>query len=63
MSRRKKEVTALTKFITKRLDAVEKTTALIRKKIPKVLKQQKQRLLDRYNELKIELEPSRIEQE
>jgi len=60
---RKQEGSALAKFIEQRLAGIDKVTTDIRGKIPKVLEQQKQRLISRYEELCINLDPSRIEQE
>lgn len=60
---RKQEGSALAKFIEQRLTSIDKVTTDIRVKIPSVLEQQKQRLISRFEELNISLDPSRIEQE
>ena len=60
---RKQEGSALAKFIEQRLASIDKVTTDIRGKIPKVLDQHKQRLISRYEELCINLDSSRIEQE
>lgn len=60
---RQQEGSALFKFIMQRIDSIADVTANIRDKIPSVLEQQKQRLLARYEELKIDLDPTRVEQE
>ncbi|MCF7980760.1 MAG: YicC family protein [Pseudomonadales bacterium] len=60
---RKQEGSALAKFIEQRLTSIDKVTTDIRVKIPFVLEQQKQRLISRFEELNISLDPSRIEQE
>lgn len=60
---RGQEGDALLQFILQRLQAVDEITTQIRGKIPQLLAQQKQKLLDRFNQLSIDVEPSRVEQE
>lgn len=60
---RRQEGDALLQFILQRLQAVDEITTQIRGKIPQLLAQQKQKLLDRFNQLSIDVEPSRVEQE
>lgn len=60
---RNQEGKALADFIGQRLKSIDTVTDEIRKRIPSVLEQQKQRLVKRFEELQISLDPSRIEQE
>ena len=60
---RSQEGAALAKLITQRLNRIAKVTAEVRQAIPEILQLQKDKLLSRFEEIKIELDPSRIEQE
>lgn len=60
---RKREGTELQGFITQRIEAVRKIVASVRREMPAILAKQKQTILDRLQDLQIELEPTRLEQE
>lgn len=60
---RKQEGKALSKFIDQRLAAIAKVTSEVRTRLPQVLTQQKEKLLARFEDIKVELDPMRIEQE
>ncbi|MFD2177078.1 YicC/YloC family endoribonuclease [Veronia pacifica] len=50
-------------LIEQRLDAITAETEKVREKMPEILKWQRERLIGKLEEAKIELDPSRIEQE
>ncbi len=60
---REREGSELQGFITQRIDAVRKIVASVRREMPAILAKQKQTILDRLQDLQIELEPTRLEQE
>jgi uncharacterized protein (TIGR00255 family) len=60
---REREGEALKGFLTQRIDAVRAIVIALRGKLPDIIAAQKQSLLVRLEELKAELEPSRLEQE
>lgn len=60
---RQQEGKALSKFIDQRLAAIAKVTSEVRTRLPQVLTQQKEKLLARFEDIKVELDPMRIEQE
>lgn len=62
-SARDREGTELATLIHQRLDAINIVVADVRSKMPAILAQQKSLMLTRVNELQLELEPMRIEQE
>ena len=53
----------LKNFITKRLIAIRKEVETIREKMPEILQWQRERLINKFKEAKIELDPTRLEQE
>ncbi|KPD24036.1 YicC/YloC family endoribonuclease [Idiomarina zobellii] len=60
---RKSEGSAIDKMLQERLDGVSKQVAFVRERMPEVLQWQRERLLTRFEEAKIELDPQRVEQE
>lgn len=50
-------------MIEQRLDAIEQQARLVREKMPEIINWQKEKILSRFEEAKIELDPGRIEQE
>ncbi|MTJ00944.1 YicC/YloC family endoribonuclease [Idiomarina piscisalsi] len=60
---RKSEGSAIDKMLQERLDGVSKQVAFVRERMPEVMQWQRERLLTRFEEAKIELDPQRVEQE
>lgn len=60
---RKSEGAAIDRMLQERLDGVSKQVAFVRERMPEVMKWQRERLLTRFEEAKIELDPQRLEQE
>ncbi len=60
---RQREGEELARLINERLDAIGQETATLRSQVPQMLAAQRQKLLDRCAELRIELDPQRLEQE
>jgi len=60
---RKSEGSAIDRMLQERLDGVSKQVAFVRERMPEVLQWQRERLLTRFEEAKIELDPQRVEQE
>ena len=60
---REREGAELQGFINQRIESIRKIVVTVRDKMPDILAKQKQNLLDRLEELKAELEPTRLEQE
>ena len=60
---REREGAELKGFLQQRIDSIREIVVTIRAKMPEILASQKQSLLDRLEELKAELEPTRLEQE
>ncbi len=60
---RRREGQELHGFISKRIDAVREVVKTVRVRMPEILARQQQVLRDRLVELKVELDPSRLEQE
>lgn len=63
VERRQREGDALKQTIMQRLQKMSASLEVVRKHMPKEMEQQKQRLLDRFNEVKLELDETRVEQE
>lgn len=63
VTQRSKEGSALAKIIFDRLDDMEKVTHKIKERSPLVLKNQRDKIIGRLNDLKTESNPERIEQE
>lgn len=53
----------LKKFVEQRLSKIQAELTRVRTKIPGILKKQRENLLAKFNELKLEFEPKRLEQE
>ncbi|WP_407294605.1 YicC/YloC family endoribonuclease [Stutzerimonas zhaodongensis] len=60
---RLREGEELARLINERLDAIGTETATLRSQVPQMLAAQRQKLLDRCAEMRVELEPQRLEQE
>lgn len=60
---REREGDALREMLMQRIDAIGEIVAAVREKMPDILEAQRQNMLDKLNELKADLEPTRIEQE
>ena len=63
VSSREREGAELVGFLQQRIDSVRKIVLEMREKMPQILEAQRQSLLDKLQELKAELEPTRLEQE
>jgi uncharacterized protein (TIGR00255 family) len=62
-SGRLREGEELARLINERLDAISTETATLRSQVPQMLAAQRQKLLDRCAEMRVELDPQRLEQE
>ncbi|MCW8885374.1 MAG: YicC family protein, partial [Motiliproteus sp.] len=60
---RQREGKELKQLINQRLEAISEVVVQVRAKLPEILAKQKQTILDRLEEAKVELDPNRIEQE
>ncbi|WP_404400698.1 YicC family protein [Idiomarina seosinensis] len=60
---RKSEGAAIERMLQERLDGVAEQVAFVRKRMPDVMAWQRERLLARFDEVKIELDSQRVEQE
>ncbi|MBP4133293.1 YicC family protein [Gallibacterium anatis] len=60
---RAREGEKLAQAISTRLQAIATEVAFVRNKMPEVLQWQRERLLQRFEEVQLQLEPSRLEQE
>lgn len=60
---RKREGDALSELFATRLEAMETELAKVRQQLPKVLQEARERLVKRFEEAKVDLEPTRLEQE
>ncbi|MBD9483137.1 YicC family protein [Pseudomonas sp. PDM14] len=60
---RGREGTELAKLLDERLDGILAEVASMRELVPQMLAGQRQKILDRFNEMKAELDPQRLEQE
>ena len=60
---RAREGEKLAQAISSRLQAIATEVAFVRNKMPEVLQWQRERLLQRFEEVQLQLEPSRLEQE
>jgi uncharacterized protein (TIGR00255 family) len=63
ISNREREGAELKGLIEKRLQSIREIVVAVREKMPEILANQKQTLLERLADLKADLEPSRLEQE
>ncbi|OFC71528.1 YicC/YloC family endoribonuclease [Alteromonas confluentis] len=60
---RASEGDALKTMIEQRLDAIESEAATVSEKMPAIVEWQREKILSRFEEAKVELDPTRIEQE
>lgn len=60
---RAREGAELARLLNERLDAMLDEVTALRQLVPQMLAAQRQRILDRFRELQVELEPQRLEQE
>ncbi|WP_462380476.1 YicC/YloC family endoribonuclease [Pseudomonas sp. Marseille-QA0892] len=60
---RAREGAELARLLNERLDSILEEVSQLRALVPQMLGHQRQRILDRFHELKIELDPQRLEQE
>ena len=60
---RLREGEELARLINERLDAIGTETATLRSQVPQMLAAQRQKILDRCAEMRVELDPQRLEQE
>ncbi|MGA6099796.1 YicC/YloC family endoribonuclease [Stutzerimonas marianensis] len=60
---RQREGEELARLINERLDAITQETATLRAQVPQMLAAQRQKVLDRCAEMRVELDPQRLEQE
>lgn len=63
LASREREGNDLKKLFFQRLDLIQLELTKIRERLPHVLKEQQERLIKRFNDAKVELEPNRLEQE
>lgn len=62
-SGRQREGEELARLINERLDAIAEETATLRSQVPHMLAAQRQKILDRCAEMRVEMDPQRLEQE
>jgi uncharacterized protein (TIGR00255 family) len=60
---RNREGEELKRLFLQRMDLIQAELAKVRERLPQVMVDQQERLLKRFNDLKIELDPARLEQE
>ncbi|MEW6176860.1 MAG: YicC/YloC family endoribonuclease [Pseudomonadota bacterium] len=60
---RRREGTELAKLLEERLDSILAEVATLREQVPQMLAAQRQKILERFNEMAAELDPQRLEQE
>src|SRR5690606_1042066 len=60
---RSREGAELARLLNERLDAMQEEVTALRALVPQMLAAQRQKILDRFNEMKAELDPQRLEQE
>ncbi|MFX1709234.1 YicC/YloC family endoribonuclease [Stutzerimonas stutzeri] len=60
---RRREGAELAKLLEERLDSILAEVATLRELVPQMLAAQRQKILDRFNEMAAELDPQRLEQE
>jgi uncharacterized protein (TIGR00255 family) len=62
-SGRQREGEELARLINERLDAITEETATLRSQVPQMLAAQRQKILERCADMRVELDPQRLEQE
>ena len=60
---RNREGAELARLINERLDSMSQEVATLRPQVPQMLAAQRQKILDRFTDMKAELDPQRLEQE
>lgn len=60
---RSREGAELARLINERLDSMSQEVATLRTQVPQMLATQRQKILDRFTDMKAELDPQRLEQE
>lgn len=60
---RGREGTDLARLISERLDSIHNETSVLRELVPEMLENQRQKILTRCQELQVEMDPQRLEQE
>ncbi len=60
---RAREGAELARLLNERLDAIIGEVAALREQVPQMLAGQRQKILDRFTEMRAELDPQRLEQE
>lgn len=60
---RNREGAELARLINERLDSMSQEVATLRTQVPQMLATQRQKILDRFTDMKAELDPQRLEQE
>jgi uncharacterized protein (TIGR00255 family) len=60
---REREGNDLEGFLQQRIDSIRELVATLREKMPEILNAQRQSLHDKLQDLQVELEPTRLEQE
>ncbi|OLS59900.1 YicC/YloC family endoribonuclease [Pseudomonas putida] len=60
---RNREGAELARLINERLDSMSQEVATLRTQVPQMLAAQRQKILDRFTDMKAELDPQRLEQE
>ncbi|BAP42282.1 YicC family protein [Pseudomonas sp. 21LCFQ02] len=60
---RAREGAGLAALLSERLDAISQEVTTLRALVPQMLAAQRQKILDRFNDMKAELDPQRLEQE
>lgn len=60
---RGREGTDLARLISERLDSIHHETSILRELVPEMLENQRQKILTRCQELQVEIDPQRLEQE
>lgn len=60
---RSREGSELNHLFMQRLDGIQTELAKVKERLPQILTEQRERMLRRFNEVKSELDPSRLEQE
>lgn len=63
ISMREREGLSLSEIINQRLDGMESQVALVRQEMPAIMQWQRDKILNRFEEVKLEFEEQRVEQE
>ena len=63
IANRQREGEALRGFLQQRIDGIREIVAIVREKMPLILDAQRKTLVERVNDLQMDIEPTRLEQE